>query len=198
MMLSVTSQELMDHIKQSELRKVSFEMKFFHLQSVIKTTKAIADESPGKKLMSEDSLEIKRNIKLDLMIWLLIGLVAIFPISFVTLRQIKNVYSNPLGIIMGILLIFLFLFLAFRNLTSRKLKFPITLNDSHVNIGGKAYNWNEIENTFYVYRARKSFFVIGFKNGDLKYFDIGHQLGFKYSDHDFSAFVEYFKTKRFD
>src|SRR4051812_20439303 len=117
MMLSVTSQELMDQIKEVELRKVSLDMKFFHLQSVIKTTKAIADLHPGKKIIGEDSFEIKRNIKLDLIIWLLIGLVAIFPISFVTLRQLNNIYSNPLGIIMGILLISLLLFLAFMNLT---------------------------------------------------------------------------------
>lgn len=43
-------------------------------------------------------------------------------------------------------------------------------------------------------RMQKVYFVIGLKNGEIKYFDIGNQLGFN-NEQDFSALVEHFKNK---
>lgn len=68
-------------------------------------------------------------------------------------------------------------------------------SDKQIEIIGETYQWDSIENTFFVFRPNSFYtFVIGFKNGELKYFDIGNQLGFKYNERDFSEFVEYFKN----
>jgi len=194
-MLLAATQELMQKIKATEQKDMSFDMRLLHLHSVIQTTKKIASSHSKRKSVTGDVLEIKRNLKLDVAIWLLIGLVAIFPISYVTIREIRSAYSNPLGIMMGIFIIAIILWLAFKKLTFNKLRFPILLTEKDISISGKSYNWDEIENTFFVYRTMKSYFVLGFRNGDIRYFDIGPQLGFKYSDIDFAGFVEHFKGK---
>lgn len=194
-MLLAATDDLMQKIRETEKKDMSFDMRLLHLNSVVQTTKKIASSHPKRKTVSRDILEIKRNVSLDVVIWLLIGLVAIFPISYVTIKEIRSAYSNPLGIMMGIFIIALLLWVAFKNLILNKLKYPIILTENSISIGGDSYNWEDIENTFFVYRTMKSYFVLGFRNGDIKYFDIGPQLGFKYSDIDFSGFVEYYKRK---
>src|SRR6478735_8738029 len=47
-MLTVFSQQIMDQIKEIERLKMSFDMKFFHLYSVVKTTKEISDGNQKK------------------------------------------------------------------------------------------------------------------------------------------------------
>ena len=71
--------------------------------------------------------------------------------------------------------------------------------DQQIEKNGEIYQWNEIENTFFVYRPggkhRFIYFVIGFRNGELRHFNIENQLGSRYNEHDFSEFVEYFKNE---
>ena len=78
---------------------------------------------------------------------------------------------------------------------------PILLTGKQITVIGEIFQWEEVENTFMVFRpmgrATKVFFVIGLKTGEVKYFDIGNQLGFKYNGQDFSALIEHFKNKHF-
>jgi len=112
---------------------------------------------------------------------------------------VTDTSGNLIGKSVLLVLVFLIPFSLYKNLTVKKLILPVSLSSKQIEIIGEIYQWNEIENTFFVYRPMgknfRAYFVIGLKDGELKYFDIGNQLGFKHNERDFSEFVEHYKKE---
>ena len=182
--------EILEKIKATE--KENERYKILRIQPVIKSTREIASSKRHKRVLIPNPLIIKRNLKLDILFSLTLWVAISTPFIYVI---VNDKLGNIVGNIFAVIMVVLMFFALFGNLTLKKLILPIVLSDNQIEIIGETYQWNSIENTFFVFRPNgSSSFVIGFKDGGLKYFDIGNQLGFKYNAHDFSEFVEYFKN----
>ena len=189
-MPTTLTMELLEKIKITE--KENERRKILRIQPVIKTTKEIAISKRHKRDLIPNPFKIKRNLKLDIILSLVLSLAISTPfIYFIVNDKSGNTIGN---IFAGIIVVGIFFALA-KNLMLKKLILPIVFSDNQIEIIGETYQWDSIENTFFVFRPNSSYsFVIGLKNGELKYFDIANQLGFKYNERDFSEFVEYFKN----
>jgi hypothetical protein len=182
--------ELLEKIKITEKEKDRH--KILRTQPIIKTTNEIASSKRHKRKLIPNPLIIKRNLKLDIILSLVLCTAISSPfIYFIVNDKSGNTIGNTFAaiIVLGVF------FALLGNLTFKKLILPIVFSHTQIEIIGEIFEWNSIENTFFVIRPNSSSsFVIGLKNGELKYFNIGNQLGFKYSERDFSEFVEYFKN----
>jgi hypothetical protein len=197
-MATTTTGELIEKIKAEELSDKRRSLRWLDSRSFVRTTKEITDSLLKKKSFTGDSLEIRRNLKLDLLLLIFSGLLIAVPIGYLTISEIISAKPNQIGVVVGIGLILLIFIVAYKNLTNRELNSTILLTDKQITVGTRTYKWDEIENTFLVYRPtgrlQMVYFVIGLKNGTIRYFDIGNQLGFKYNELDFAVMVEYFKN----
>lgn len=166
-------------------------------KSLIKTTKEVAADAKNKFDLNDKPFTIYRNIKLDLFIWIAMAFLILGPMIYGIINELKSNDANIVGVMFLSLLIILFLFVGYKNLTLKSLTSPITFTTKDLTINNDVFNWNEIQETFYVYRFPgrmiKALFVIGFTNGQIQYFDLGNQLGFKYNERDFSKLVEHYK-----
>ena len=189
-MPTILTVEFLEKIKITE--KENERRKILRTQPVIKTTKEIASLKRYKREIIPNPLMIKRNLKIDIILSLAVGVAISTPFIYIIVTDNSE---NFMGNIFAAIMVVLIFFGLIKNLTLKKLILPIVLSNNQIEIIGETYQWNSIENTFFVFRANSSYsFVIALKNGELKYFDIANQLGFKYNERDFSEFVEYFKN----
>ena len=189
-MLTTLTVELLEKIKITE--KENERHKIFRIQPVIKTTEEIVSSKKNKRDLITNPLIINRNLKLDILVSLVLGGAISTPFIYILVNDNSG---NIIAYIFAVIIVVMIFLALFFNLTSKKLNLPIVLSENHIEVNGETYQWNSIENTFFVFRPNStSSFIIGFKNSELKYFDIKNQLGFKYNEHDFSEFVEYFKN----
>ncbi|SHE30171.1 hypothetical protein SAMN02745131_00074 [Flavisolibacter ginsengisoli DSM 18119] len=167
-------------------------------KSLIKTTKEVAANTKIKFDLNDKPFRIHRNIQLDLFIWIVMAFLILGPLIYGIVNDLKSNDVNIFGVIVPSSLIILFLFVGYKNLTIKSLTSPIIFTSKDLTINDEVFNWNEIQETFYVYRFPgrwiKALFVIGFTNGLIQYFDLSNQLGFKYNDKDFSNLVEHYKN----
>ncbi len=189
-MPTILTMELLEKIKITE--KENERGKILRIQPVIKTTKEIANTKRHKRDLIPNPFTIKRNLKLDIILSLVISVAISTPFIYFI---VNNNSGNSIGNIFAVIIVIGIFFALAKNLTLKKLILPIVFADNQIEIIGEIYQWDLIENTFFVFRPNSSYsFVIGLKNGELKYFDIANQLGFKYNERDFSEFVEYYKN----
>ncbi|MEO6456492.1 MAG: hypothetical protein ABIN97_20620 [Ginsengibacter sp.] len=187
------TQKLFDEIVEME----KSERRWLSPKSIIKTTKEVATKGKEKYGLSDKPFVIRRNIKLDLFLWIAMTCIILGPMTYGIIEEFRSSNSNILGVTFLSLFVILFLFVGYKNLTLKALTSPITFTTQELTINDKTFTWFEIQETFCVLRfagrTRRTSFVIGLKNGVIHFFDIDNQLGFKYSERDFSKFVEHYK-----
>jgi hypothetical protein len=195
-MTTALTTELIEKIKATEKEEARLDNKIWGIHSTVKTTREIVESMAKKRNSFPGSILIRRNLRLDLILSLAACVAIITPVIFILMTDTSG---NVIGKALALTLVFLLPFVLYRNLTHKKLILPISLSNKQIEIIGETYRWDEIENTFFVYRPSskdfRAYFVIGLKDGELKYFDIGNQFGFKYNENDFSEFVEYYKNE---
>jgi hypothetical protein len=188
------TEELLEKIKAVEKHDGRF--KILRTEPLIRTTKQAASLKQGKQRLIPNPLTIKRNLKLDTSVLLVIFVAISSPFIYFL---VTGKSENAAGIAFALLFILVIFSVCLGNLTQKELVLPIVLSDKQIEINEEIHTWDSIENTFIVYGSGASYrFVIGFKSGDLNYFDIANQPGLKYNERDFSAFVEYFRESAND
>ena len=195
-MATELTDELIEKIKATEKGVARLDNKILGIRSTIKTTREIVDSMFKRRKSFPDSLLIRRNLRLGLILSVVSCAVLLTPMIYILLTDTSG---NLIGKAVLFVLVIMVPYALYKNLTVKKLVLPISLSNKQIEIIGEIYQWNEIENTFFVYRPMgkgfRAYFVIGLKDGELKYFDIGNQLGFKYNEHDFSEFVEHYRNE---
>ena len=187
------TQKLFDEIVEME----KLEKQWLSPKSTIKTTKKLATEGKDKYNLNDKSFIIQRNIKLDLILWIAITILILVPMAYAIVNDYVSNNSNIAGVLFFSIFLFLFIFIGYKNLTLKSLTSPIIFTTKELIINNETFFWSEIQETFYVIRfpgkTGTTAFVLGLKNGVTRFFDIGNQLGFKYSERDFSKLVEHYK-----
>ena len=190
------TQRLFTKIAETEEAKRKTQIKWLTPPSLIKTTKEVAALAKNRIVLDDKPFIIKRNLKLDLFLWLVIICLMSGPLIWIT--DIKSNDINIYPIVIYSFLILLLLFSGYKNLTLKKLTSPIILTIKDITIQNEVFNWHDIQQTFYVYRpSSRSLFIIGLKNGQIQYFNINNQLGFRYNNTDFSKFIEHYRNYSF-
>ena len=191
------TQRIFKEITETEKAEKKAKFRWLTPGSSIYTTKKIAADAKIKAPLDEKPLIIYRNIKLDLFLWLTVTCIFLIPVSYIIIREIKSANANILGIVFLCFLFLLFPYVGYKNLTLKRLNSPIKFTTKSITINDEIFNWSDIQDTFFVYRfshmMMNGLFVIGFKSGEIRYFNIGNQLGFGYNERDFSRFVEHYK-----
>ena len=187
------TQKLFDEIVEME----KLEKQWLSPKSTIKTTKKLATEGKDKYNLNDKSFIIRRNIKLDLILWIAMTMILFVPMTYGIVKEYCSTNSNIAGVVFLSLFLLFFIFVGYKNLTLKSLTSPIIFTTQELIINNETFFWSEIQETFYVIRfpgkTGQTAFVLGLKNGVTRFFDIGNQLGFKYSERDFSKLVEHYK-----
>jgi hypothetical protein len=155
MIINLTA-ELLEKIKITEKEKDRH--KILRIQPIIKTTNEIASSKRHKRKLIPNPLVVKRNLKLHIILSSVLWVTISIPFIYVI---VNNKSWNFIGNIFAVTMVLLMFFALFGNLMLKKLILPIVLSDNQIEISGETYQWNSIENTFFVFRpGRTSSFVL--------------------------------------
>jgi hypothetical protein len=151
-MAGISTDELLNRIMEMESADKRDNLRWLDSRSYVLTTKETAALLTKKKTIAGESVVIKRNLKRDLVLWIVFGFLTVVPIGYITIRELLNANRNPIGIIIGISLLFLFAFVTYKNLTLKELTMPVLLTAKQINVTGETLQWEEMENTFMAFR----------------------------------------------
>ena len=190
----LSNEKLLQEIEEIEKQ----EKKMLSPNSRIRTTNEVATLSKGKFDLNDKNFIIKRNLKLDLLFWVVTFCLIFGAMAYGIFNNYTNKNSNISGVVVLFFLILSFSFIGYKNLTLKSLTLLITFTTKDLTINNEIFRWLEIKKTYCINRypgkTSKNSFVIGMKNGEIHYFNIGNQLGFKYDETDFSKIVEHYKS----
>ncbi len=192
---SVSTEELINQINEIEGADKRDQMAWLNSRSYVRTTAEAAAALSNPVAPPGERVEIKRNLKLDLILWIVLDALVVSLFGYFIIRELFSKNTNWAAVLFEMAVILLPVIIGYKNLTLKKLTLPIILTAQQITVTGETFQWKEIENTFIVYRAKKFLFVIGFKTGYVAYFDIANQLGFTCNEQDFSALVEHFRKQ---
>jgi hypothetical protein len=103
-------------------------------------------------------------------------------------------FKNIFGITISTTL-FLIVFRKF--ITHLKNIFEIKMDEKHLEINGKKYNWTDIKETYLAYEHQNKttifHFIIEKKNKEIEKYNL---INFKLNDTDFCTQIEYLKNKK--
>ena len=142
------TQKLFDEIVEME----KLEKQWLSPKSTIKTTKELATEGKDKYNLNDKSFIIRRNIKLDLILWIAMTMILFVPMTYGIVKEYCSTNSNIAGVVFLSLFLLFFIFVGYKNLTLKSLTSPIIFTTQELIINSETFFWSEIQETFYVIR----------------------------------------------
>jgi hypothetical protein len=180
----------MTEINEFMRGKTSWFNKFINNFPIIKNTNEF------KKVDSIYPLEHTFKIyKLNFVIITLINLMLFVTTILLFKKCMVNFdFKNIFGITISTTL-FLIVFRKF--ITHLKNIFEIKMDEKHLEINGKKYNWTDIKETYLAYEHQNKttifHFIIEKKNKEIEKYNL---INFKLNDTDFCTQIEYLKNKK--
>ncbi len=180
----------MTEINEFMRGKTSWFNKFINNFPIIKNTNEF------KKVDSIYPLEDTFKIyKLNFVIITLINLMLFVTTILLFKKCMVNFdFKNIFGITISTTL-FLIVFRKF--ITHLKNIFEIKMDEKHLEINGKKYNWTDIKETYLAYEHQNKttifHFIIEKKNKEFEKYNL---INFKLNDTDFCTQIEYLKNKK--
>lgn len=190
--MTISTEELINEIKAEESDAISWGNRLFSIRSEIKTTKGASEDAKEKSFV--EPFVIKRNLRVEIVISVMaaLGFTVLFGFVLFTQKEF-NIFGS---LFILALLIFLYCGL-YRNLTSPDSNYTITLTSRQIEFGDIAFSWDEIQETFIVYRplgkGYNYYLIVGFKNGELERRNINNFMTFNKGVPDIANAIEHFK-----
>ena len=113
----------------------------------IRTTKDVAILSKKKIDLSDKTFIIRRNLRLDILIWVVTFCLIFGAMAYGIFNDYINKNSNISGIVVLFFLMLSFSFVGYKNLTLKSLTLPITFTTKHLTINNEIFRWLEIKET---------------------------------------------------
>lgn len=191
-MSTISTEGLINAIKAEETDAGSWDNKLLLGGSIIKTTKDIAQDY--KETLYGEPFIIKRNKRFERIVLATIAfsLTLLFGFGLFTQKDFSII-----GSLFMFALLSLMYYAFYKNLTLPSLNYSITLTAQQIDFGDIAFSWDEIQETFVVYRPKGNGFftylILGLKNGELNRHDINNFITFTRSEKTISKAIEHFK-----